>query len=290
MAVRRGRRAGSFLDHAWVWVLGAFVAVEVLYLALCAYVLPPATWDSLTYHLVVVGEWLHADRIVQSPLSVLANTSPLNGELMFLWVGALTGSDLIVDVAQLGFALLGAAAVVAIARTVGVSRSGSLVSGFLFFLTPVVLSQSSITYVDVIYPALFLAGYALLLRFLVADRPPRNRPGLTLVLAGSACGLAAGTKSIGVVYATVAVVVLGVNLLWRRRQGTPRGGAWVACSPRSSCRSPRSGRSGTSERGSSTGTPPIRTESSTQGSRSSGVSPSTTSSNRRPRSQTYPGH
>jgi hypothetical protein len=229
--VRRVRPGGDLLGTAWAWVLGVFVAIEATYIALCAYVLPPATWDSLTYHLVVAAEWINADRIVQSPLSLLANSSPLNGQMTFLWVGALTGSDVLVDLPQLGFAALGACAVVAIARTVGTSRAGAIVAGCLYFLTPVVLAQASVAYVDLVYPGLFLAGYALLLRVLEAHDARTQRPVAMLALAGVACGLAAGSKSIGVIYAGVAVVVLAGWLVWRvRRSAMPARSAvgWFA--------------------------------------------------------------
>jgi hypothetical protein len=230
-AARRMRFGGDLLTNAWAWVLGALVALEAAYLALSAYVLPPATWDSLSYHLVVAAEWIRADHIVHSPLSVLVNSSPLNGQLTFLWVGALTRSDVLVDLPQLGFAVLGAIAVTSMARTIGVSKVGAIVAGCLYFLTPVVLAQASVAYVDLVYPGLFLAGYALLLRmFLADDREPRH-PVAMLALAGTACGLAAGAKSIAVIDAVVTVIVLAAWLMWRHRRGAlpwRRVGAWLA--------------------------------------------------------------
>ena len=136
------------------------------------------------YHLVPAAAWIRADRIVVSPLAVLANSSPLNGDMTFVWVGALTRSDLLVDLPQVGFAALGAIAVAAIARTIGVSKIGSLAAACLYFLTPVVLLQASTAYVDLVLPGLFLAGYACCCASsspttrATADQPPRwSSPG-----------------------------------------------------------------------------------------------------------------
>ncbi len=93
----RVRPTSLRLRDTWAWVLGAVVVVETAYLALAAYVLPPATWDAMTYHLVAVASWIRGDRILITPLRLFANVDPMNGELTFLWVGSLTRSDLLVD-------------------------------------------------------------------------------------------------------------------------------------------------------------------------------------------------
>jgi 4-amino-4-deoxy-L-arabinose transferase-like glycosyltransferase len=157
----------------------------------------------------------------------------MNGELGFLWVAAFTRSDLLVDAVQIPFAILGAVAVMAIGRSVGVSKTSALVAGFLYFLAPIVLAQATSNYVDVLLPGLFLTGFAFLLRALgdlhrerVAAWPgPR---GLTaLALAGLGLGLAAGSKALGLLYAGVAVLLLLGNLLWARRAHRVGGGQAV---------------------------------------------------------------
>ena len=95
------------LRNLWGWVLAAVAAIETAYLALVVYVLPPAAWDGLTYHLTAVAAWLQGDRILLTPLNFYSNIYPMNGELTFLWVGSLTRSDLLIDGAQLAFAVIG---------------------------------------------------------------------------------------------------------------------------------------------------------------------------------------
>ena len=218
------------LRYLWVWVLAVVAAAEVVYLSVVAYILPPATWDALTYHLPAVAAWIRADNLVTTPLSVAASADPMNGELGFLWIGALTRSDLLVDAAQIPFAILGAVAVMAIGRSVGLSRTSAMVAGFLYFLTPIVLAQATANYVDVVLPGLFLTGFAFLLRALIdlhhgrdATWPGRQTVTL-LALAGLGVGLAAGSKGLGLLYAGVAGLLLLGNLIWARRARRVDGG------------------------------------------------------------------
>lgn len=232
-AMRNVRVRPTSLRDAWAWVLGVAVVIETAYLALAAYVLPSAAWDAMTYHLVAVASWIRGDRILITPLRLFANVYPMNGELTFLWVASLTRSDLLVDLPQLAFAIIGAIAVAAIARTVGVSKSGAIVAASLYLLTPIVLAQATSDYVDLVLPGLFLAGFAFLLRYLLAENQDGDmqaalarRPATQLVFAGVACGLAVGSKSTGALYGAVAALVLVGNLVWWRRR---RQLSWRAC-------------------------------------------------------------
>src|SRR5262249_28297352 len=146
--------------HTWAVVLVGMSVAVAAYLVIAIYALPSATWDALTYHLTAVGAWFRSNHILLTPLTVKANTNPMNGELTFLWVQALARSDLLIELPQLVFAFIGALAVGAIARTVGVSRGGAVVAAALYFLTPTVVGQATTNYVDLVLPGLYLAGYA----------------------------------------------------------------------------------------------------------------------------------
>jgi hypothetical protein len=202
------------------------------YLVIAIYALPSATWDALTYHLTAVGAWFRSNHILVTPLTVKANTNPMNGELTLLWVQALARSDLLIELPQLVFAFIGAFAVGVIARTVGVSRAGAVVAAALYFLTPTVVGQATTNYVDLVLPGLYLAGYAFLLRNVLELHASPLQVGialrtgyLQLAFAGVACGLAAGSKTNGALYAAVAVIVLAGNLLWWQRRARV---AWAA--------------------------------------------------------------
>jgi hypothetical protein len=215
-ALRHGGVYTNRARDAWMLVLGALAVVVTGYLLIAIYALPSAAWDAMNYHLVAVGAWLRGDHILLTPLDLRANTSPMNGELTFLWIATLARSDIFIELPQLVFAGIGGFGTAMIARTVGVSRAGAIAAGLLYFLTPTVIAQATTNYVDLALPGLFLAGFAFLLRYL---RSGGHVSRTRLAVAGVAIGVAAGAKTSGAMYAAVATIVLVANLLWWRRDG-----------------------------------------------------------------------
>lgn len=210
----RGRLVLEVRSHLWVSILVAAAVGELLWRLAIAYLMPPYANDALWYHLTTVAGWLQNGRIDSSEFSIWSTVYPYNGELLFTWPALLLGSDTFVDAVQLPFAVVGAVAVGGIGRTVGLSRRGAVAAGCLFLLAPVVLSQTTASYVDLIFIAFFLAALHFLLRFLAelrADAGGTSRAHL--FLAGLAGGLALGTKSLGVVYVGVLTLLLAGHLL-----------------------------------------------------------------------------
>lgn len=233
-ARRPSRRVGV---EAVVLVLAA---MALLWRVVLAAILPPFAYDSLTYHLTAVAHWVQSGRIDANTYSYCCSFYPSNGEVLQAWPAVFTHSDTLVDVGQVGSAVLAALAVCALARWVGLSAGGAAAAGGLFLVTPVVLAQSNTAYVDVTFVALLLASVAFLARFLDAEPfwlggsgPPRY--GL-LVLAALAAGGALGAKTLGVAAVGVLTILLAVHvvLALARRRLTPMRGAtifagFVAC-------------------------------------------------------------
>jgi hypothetical protein len=197
---------------AVVAVLAAAAAVWRFYAAL---VLPPYAFDALTYHLTMVATWISGENLEPTTLSLCCGRYPAAGELLFTWPALFTGTDTGVDFVQLVFALIAAVATGAIAHALGAWASGAMVAACLFFLTPVVLAQTTTNYVDVVTTAGILVALYFTIHFLQAEPfggPPGvpPRPAL-LVPAGIGAGLALGTKATGV----LVVVVIGALLVAR---------------------------------------------------------------------------
>jgi 4-amino-4-deoxy-L-arabinose transferase-like glycosyltransferase len=190
----------------WAAVLVVVAAAEVVWRLFAVAVLPPYAWDGLSYHLTTTAEWIQRGELVTNPLSLCCAHYPLNTELTFVWPGLLLGNDTFVDGVQIGFAVLGAVAVAGIARIAGVSRSAAAAAGAIYFLTPVILAQSSTNYNDVAFTGMFLCAVYFVLRYAISGIA---RPAY-LALAGLAAGFALGSKGTGVLYAAVLLLVVVV--------------------------------------------------------------------------------
>lgn len=226
--------------HPWVALVVATAALALLWRIVIAYALPPYAYDSLGYHLPTVAGWLQYDRIGTEHLHIYQVSFPANVELLATWVALFLHSDVWIGTVQIPLAVVGAAAVVGMARVARIRWPAAVAAGALFVLSPIVLTQSSTNYVDLGVAALFLAGIYFILRAFPpaawgteADRehPPDagrwSRP--YLVLAGCAVGLAAGAKPIGPLLGFVALLSLVAGLaVSRRRLGMAWGRPMVA--------------------------------------------------------------
>jgi len=207
----RPRLVAAARREPWAAALVVLAAVALAWQVLVALVLPPFAFDANTYHLTIVAAWLQDAAIGPTDLSVCCAYYPANSELLFAWPYLLVGSDAIVDLAQLPFAVLGAVAVAGIARTVHLPPGAAAAAGALFVLTPAVLTQVPTDYADVIVAGCVLAALDQLARF------TRTRSAARLVVAGLATGLVLGIKGTGIVWAIVLGLTALVLIAWALR-------------------------------------------------------------------------
>ena len=196
-----------------------------------AWALPPTGWDTLTYHMPAVAYWVQRGQIVETPYAIHTNVYPMNVEATFAWPAVLLHSDVLVNLGQLPFGLLGAAATGVIACAIGVRRSGAVIAASLFLLSPVVAEQMAVPYVDLALAAAFLTAFAFLLRATQSlgllrggsDSPLQPRLAVVyLVLTGIAAGVGVGSKAVGVAYLGVLAFVVAGVLIAACRQGLLR--------------------------------------------------------------------
>jgi hypothetical protein len=200
----------------WARLLLFMALLETIWLIFLGYLFPPYAWDSLYYHLTAAATWLKAGRIVLSPHTIWANVYPMNTELIFAWNMLLAGSDLLVDLTQLPFALAGGVAVYALGRATGLRQTNSAVAACLFFLTPIVLVQSKTCYVDVAFAGMFLVAFYFAYRYY---HDPRRAYLLLAALAG---GLTFGIKASAAPYvAVVFLFIIAGNRAARRAANQP---------------------------------------------------------------------
>ena len=71
---------------SWLrWLTGIAAVLSVIRFAFLIWVLPPFTWDSLTYHLTNVAEWVQSGRISTFETPVQRIWSPANYEVFAAW-------------------------------------------------------------------------------------------------------------------------------------------------------------------------------------------------------------
>lgn len=219
----------------WQLALTLVAALALAWRVVLAFVLPPFAFDALTYHATAVAHWVKSGTVGANTYSFCCAHYPSNGELLDSWFAVFTHSDTLVDGAQVATALLGALAVAALARWIGVTPGGAVAAGALFLVTPIVLTQANTPYVDVTFVAFLLASAAFLVRFLDADafrigntaRRSLLRPGL-LVLAGLAAGVAFGAKHFALPAIAVLSTLLAGHLVAARVRGRLGTGRAVA--------------------------------------------------------------
>ncbi len=199
------------LDPTVLVAIGVAVVLlpNAIVLALSA---PPRGWDVLAYHLPRAVAWLQHGNLGNYGAS--AAFFPGNGEIALLF-GLFSGTDRLVPLVQLPFALLGAVAVYGLARELGTKARSAAVSAVVFLAAPIVFFQSAIAKNDLMVAALVAAGALLLCRAL---RSRNAAPGVRteLAVAGLAFGLALGTKY--TVVPTALLVLPLVFFLFRQRE------------------------------------------------------------------------
>jgi hypothetical protein len=185
LAIVRASRLLRFLFVLSMLVLAWVVAVGRL--------IPPVSWDSLTYHLPPIVKWMHAERIHWTTIG--HPFYPKNGELFVLWNTIFPRSQTFMNLTQVYFALLGTLGVYTTGRDLSLDMENALVGGSFFLLSPIVLTQAVTTYVDLTYAALAVVSLAFFTAFY------RTGARRHLALIGIATGLMLGVKTAGIVLA-----------------------------------------------------------------------------------------
>jgi hypothetical protein len=170
--------------------LAALAGLLILASALLAISHPPTGYDALAYHApLAVYLWREGNLTgFMDRMGVdLAYAHPASAEL---WFGALrlAGGEMMANLGQLPFALLGGLAVYAVARRSGLRPGGAAVGGCAFLLAPIVVAQAGVQLNDLASGALVMTAAAIVVAPTEAWNAERA------ALAGLGLGLAAATK------------------------------------------------------------------------------------------------
>ena len=171
-------------------VLGAAALTLLVSAFLSGLLAPPRGWDVLSYHLPRAAAWLQDGAL--RPYGGNTAHYPGNGELLLLTL-LFSGSDRLVPVVQVPFALLSGLAVYGTSRLIGGGRRSAAVAALCVLLMPIVVFQTAIAKNDLVA----LAGTTCGMYFALAalrPRPDGSARYLLVGTAGVALGMAAGSR------------------------------------------------------------------------------------------------
>ncbi len=207
----------SALD-VWLKALSVgFLAYMAIRFAFLIWALPPFVWDSLTYHLTNVAQWIQDARIhmFETPVEQIYNAA--NHEVFTTWFAVFYRQDVIIEAAGLPAYWIAGLAVYAIARNLELKPNAAWIAVVAYLSTPALTLAITGTKNDPIVAALFLLAIALVLHASELLERDFLRNGWKLVpLLIPVLLYAAGTKAY-IVHLLPGILLIGTGMFVQRR-------------------------------------------------------------------------
>jgi hypothetical protein len=189
-----------------LFAIGVAAWLALVYLLLGLTLPVEAISDAPIYHLPFAVAWWKAGTLalVPTPFGDAAATYfPANGDLWLAWLVA-SGSGALAKVGQWPLMVVGATALYGLARVACFPWPAAVMPGALWIGLPIVVTQSSLANVDLIWAAFYLVAVYFVVRWFVGAGPERQR---WLFLCALACGIVIGTKAVGALFVTVLLLI-----------------------------------------------------------------------------------
>ena len=195
------------------WVLLLILAVFLSVTGIIAYLSPPNTWDSLTYHMARVAHWAQAGSLNHYASGIeRQNLMPPGAEIGMLHAYVLAAGDRLVNFPQwlaMVASLIGASA---IARLLGASRFGQLATAVFAATLPMGISQATSTMTDYVVAVwVICVAFETTVTVIEGSHGPREIVPLAL-----AAGLAVLAKPTAFAYLAPFALVSAFVILRRR--------------------------------------------------------------------------
>ena len=210
--------------------LFSLLVIKICWLIFIGYLFPSYTWDSLSYHLPIVGNIMQSGAIMENPanfeLDTFINIFPKNIELFSLWNIIFLKSRIITDLSQLPFVIIGIITTYSIALKLKISEKSAIFSALLIFFIPILLLQINTNYIDIAVSVLLLV----VINYLLIDSPSsqnstpinNNDRKPAILLSGITAGILLGSKGSGPLFAVILLLAIMVQeLIKHRRQLYP---------------------------------------------------------------------
>jgi hypothetical protein len=208
-------------------LLAGATAGLVLVELLIALLAPPNNFDSQTYHLPKVEHWVAQGNLNFWPTAIHRQVTLAPGaEYLLLHLRLLTGGDTLYNLVQWAAGVGCLVIASRIAAQLGGDRRAQLITAFLVATTPMVALQATSTQTDLV-----VAAWTGCVATLVLDALTRRATAGSALGLGVATGLAAVTKTTGLLAAGPLLVLWGLDQLRLAVAappppgGSPRGAA-----------------------------------------------------------------
>jgi len=210
----RGRRLRD-IPRPPATLLAAIAAIALIVAGtgVTAWVAPPNTYDSMTYHMARVAHWAADGTVAHYPTNILRQLYQAPGtEFGVLQLQVLYGGDQLANLVQWFAMVTSVIAASVIALQLGAPMRGQLLASIVVATLPMGILQASSTQTDYAVALWLVCSVAMALRF-VADRSMKSASWFAASL-----GLAMLTKGTAFLFAAPLVILLGGWMLIRLRK------------------------------------------------------------------------
>jgi 4-amino-4-deoxy-L-arabinose transferase-like glycosyltransferase len=169
--VRAGGAAYDLVGDPMYFMLAASAAAIAVVNTTIALIATPNNWDSLTYHLPRIEQWIQQRSLADFPTVEIRQivSNPL-AEMLILHFRLLAGSDQLDNLVQAS-AFVGSVATSAlVARRLGARRNGQILAALYIATLPMAILQSSSTQNDLVVSFFLLATVERLLAWRSSGR------------------------------------------------------------------------------------------------------------------------
>lgn len=143
----------------WIWLLLLPVFARTVF---HAWLFAPYVWDTLSYHLVSVAEWVRHGGFVKFDTAASTAYFPAGFGLLQTWQVVFTHHDGLVELAGVPFYALGLLAVAILARNFGLNRREAAWTGVVAGYTPCLIQHTASGNNDIALAALILLIIAMI--------------------------------------------------------------------------------------------------------------------------------
>lgn len=205
-------------------------SISICWIIFLGYLFPSYTWDALWYHLPIVGYIMQSGAIREIPndfiISQFINIFPKNIELFFVWNIIFLKSEVLADLSQLAFTIIGLFTIYSMSLKLQLKEKNAVFAALLFFFAPIIILQSTTNYVDITVSVLFLIAVNFLIKNNpgnIKDRAHEPGGGIPVVLSGLAAGILLGSKGSGPLFIIVlsAAIVIQETIKCLSERKTP---------------------------------------------------------------------